>query len=179
MDRHERDGSDGDRLIAQLYDELRVIAGRLIAHHDAPDALRATALVHEVYLKRAAAPHSEWNDQSHFRAVAARAARQVLIDKARASGREKRGGSATILSLDTTVLGGQPTTTSVLELEEAVEMLEQAFPRAGDIFTLRFYGGMTIDETARRLDLSTATVEREWRFARAWLVDRLFSDTDR
>ncbi|MBT8487097.1 MAG: sigma-70 family RNA polymerase sigma factor [Phycisphaerales bacterium] len=170
-------GRPADRRVAALYDEIHRLAAETLRREGGKDVLlQPTMLVNEVYLKLARSPSGAWDDEAHFLAVAAKAARHVVLDHARALRRAKRGGGATILSLDTTLLGGAHATGNAIDLEEALQQLERGDPRSAAIVELRFFGGLTIEQTAMRLGLSTATVEREWRFARAWLYDALFRD---
>jgi len=131
--------------------------------------LQPTAIVHEAYLKLAGADPDAWNDQEHFLAVAARALRHVLVDHYRAARRDKRGGGAPVYSLDTTVMNVGVVSVDPLEIDEALTRLAGEDRRAADVVELRFFGGMTADQIARRLNVSEPTVRRDWRFARAWL----------
>jgi len=166
-------GQDGasDHLSDLVYDELRRVADRLLGSARGCHTLQPTAVVHEAYLKLA--KHNGWTDRQHFQAVAARTVRQVLIDYARHGNRLKRGGGAQRLSLDTSIIGGVEPTTDLLDLHEALEQLEQDDPRAARIVELRFFGDLSMAAIAEHLDTSLRTVEREWRFARAWLVQQL------
>lgn len=165
-----------DRMIAAMYDELRRIAARVVQDRGGAGVLQPTAVVHEAYLKLAGADPGAWTSDAHFLAVAARAVRQVLIDEARSSRRQKRGGDMRPLSLDTSIMGADTPCADALELEEVIAQLDREDPRAASVVELRFYGGMTIPQVASHLGLSTPTVERDWRFARARMFDLLFRE---
>jgi RNA polymerase sigma factor (TIGR02999 family) len=168
------DRDAGDRLFSRVYDELRAIARRL--HHrrtrgGADDTLDTTALVHEVYLRLAGAGELRVENREHFFAVAVRASRQIVSNYARDRHAEKRGGTATTLPLDGLPLVDMPSTmhTSITALDEALQQLEQLHPRPCRVVECRFFGGLSIPETAAVLQLSEATVKRDWAVAQAWL----------
>lgn len=167
-----------NRLVMETYDELRRIAGRYFQQAGGTCTLQPTAIVHEAYLKLAVADSSNWKSDTHFFAVAAKAVRQVLLDHARSHRRLKRGGEGRALSLDTSILSGHNPDADALEVEEVLCLLENRDARAAAVVELRFFGGMSIDQVATHLSLSTATIERDWRFARAWLYNALFNDND-
>jgi RNA polymerase sigma factor (TIGR02999 family) len=156
-----------------VYDELRRLAASYLRTERSGHTLQPTALVHEAYLRlrddRAFAAHN----RSQFLAVAAVEMRRVLVDHARARGRAKRGGNEVFVTLDDTRTPAPERSLEVLALEEALEALEGVDPRAARIVELRFFSGLTIEETAEAAALSTATVEREWKLARAWLRQRM------
>jgi RNA polymerase sigma factor (TIGR02999 family) len=154
-----------------VYDELRRLADQLLGRARGSHTLQPTALVHEAYLKLA--ERGDWNDTGHFQAVAARSVRQVLVDYARHGNRMKRGGGARRLSLDTSIIGGGQPAADLLELHEALEALAVEDARAARIVELRFFGDLPMSAIAERLNTSLRTVERDWRFARAWLMQAL------
>lgn len=164
--------TDDDRW-GVLYEELRQSAHARFARHVAGRTLQPTALVHEAFLKLADQDPDAWNDEMHFRAVAARAMRQVLIDHARAQLTDKRGGGYRRCPLDTSLLGATCPTSAAPDVEDALQRLEQEDPRSAAIVELRFFGGLTQEQIAAHLAVSLSTVAREWRFARAWLYDAL------
>lgn len=173
-DTPKRTASGLGTLTTLLYDELRAAARRLLGGEGAGHTLQPTAIVNEVYLKLAAGQREQWESQTHFLAAAAQGVRHVLIDHARARRRLKRGGpAARRLSLDSTIIGGAEREIDALELEDALQRLEAGDPRAASIVELRFFGGLTTEQAASHLGLSTATVQRDWRFARAWLYEQL------
>lgn len=163
------DKQDVDGLFVLAYDELRRLAHRL---RRGEDPLTTTALVHEVYLKMmpGAIPA---NDRAHFKLLIARAMRQLLIDEARSRRTVKRGGDKNAISLDPSAL--PVPVPDMIDLEEALRELERADPRRAAVVECRFFGGLDVEETAVALGVSTATVKRDWRLARAWLAQALQS----
>jgi len=131
--------------------------------------LQATALVHEAYLRLIDIKRVSWQDQSHFFAMAARVMRRVLVDHARAKHYQKRGAGAHKVSLDEVEIIGAEPAVDILALDEALEALGQQDSRKGQVVEMRFFGGLTIEETATALDVSVDTVMRDWRLAKAWL----------
>jgi len=164
-------GRGAEHLSDVVYNELRAVDDRMLGSQRGSHTLQATAVVHEAFLKLA--ERDGWTDRNHFQAVAARTVRQVLIDYARRGSRLKRGGGARRLSLDTSIIGGLEQTTDLLELDEALESLEREDERAARIVELRFFGDLSMPAVAEHLDISLRTAEREWRFARAWLLEQL------
>lgn len=174
-----RDGSSSafDALVPLVYEELHELARAQRRRWRGDETLDTTALLHEAYLKVAAADSPDWQSRSHFFSVAARAMRQVLIDYARAKATEKRGGDRVQVSLDQLGPGGLTSTVdqkadgneALLALDRALTRLERRDPRQCRVVECRFFGGMTIRETAAAVDMSTATVERDWAMAKAWL----------
>jgi len=162
------DARNANPSLERVYDQLRVIAARLLGS-GAGHTLQPTAIVHEAYIKLASADSSEWESESHFLAVAAKALRQVLVDHYRTSNREKRGGGRAVWTLDTSIIDVNAKATDPVMIDEALTRLADEDPRAAEIVEMRFFGGMTNDQIADRLGVSTPTVVRDWRFARAWL----------
>ena len=163
------DRSALDQLFPLVHDELRRIAQRQMSHERPGHTLQATALVNEAYLKLAGQDGFEWHNRVHFFAVCAQVMRHILIDHARAHARAKRGGGVVQVSLDEAVLiEGQPPE-HFLALDEALRFLERVDPQKGRIVELRYFGGLSIEETAEVLDISPRTVRREWRRSKAWL----------
>jgi RNA polymerase sigma factor (TIGR02999 family) len=156
-----------DALFALAYDELRRVARRV--RRGPEDSLTTTALVHEAYLKLLPAGVPA-NDRAHFRLLVARAMRQVLIDSARRREAGKRGGGQIVVTLDDVAKSEPLSVVQVLDLNHALQDLERVDPRRAAVVICRFFGGMDVEETAAALDLSTATVKRDWRVARAWLA---------
>ena len=170
-------GADRDealnRLVPVVYAELRA-AARAHLRRERPDhTLRATALVHEAYLRLLGGDHFTWNDRQHFFRAAAEAMRRILVEHARKRARVKRGGNPIRASLSDVNLAVDQDPVEVLALDAAIGRLEEQDPTAADIVRLRFFAGLSVEETARMLDLSERTVKREWAFARAWLYTAL------
>lgn len=158
-----------DRLIPIVYDELRRIAHGQLGHERAGHTLNTTALVNETYLRLVDVNRVQWTGRAHFLAVAARVMRRVLIDYARARGREKRGGNPVRVSLtDASDVPAVPAD-DMLELDEALSRLEALNERQCRVVECRCFAGMSVEETAEVLGTSPATVKRDWAFSRAWL----------
>jgi len=157
-----------DQLVPIVYDELRRLAARCLQSERPGHTLRATALVHEAYI-RLMDVDIGWQDRTHFYAVAARVVRRILVEYARAHSRKKRGGGEGLLPLDEAVIVGPEAASIVLDLDEALQRLAALDERKSDIIQLLFFGGLTYDETAAALDISPATVHRELTLAKAWL----------
>jgi len=159
---------DREALFAAAYAELQGIARRAFREERAAHTLEPTAVVHEAYIR---AGKIGFEDRRHFFFVMTRAMRQVLIDHARRRQAKRRGGDVKRVRLETDLPDREPV--DVLELETAFERLRQELPRKADIAELRLYGGFSASEIATTLECSTSTVEKDWRFARAWLVSEL------
>ncbi len=157
-----------DQLMPIVYDELRRLASRCLQSERPGHTLRATALVHEAYLRLLDAD-IDWHDRAHFYAVAAKVVRRILVEYARAHGRQKRGGGEEMVPLDEAVVVGPQAASTVLELDEALQRLAVFDPRKSEIIQLLFFGGLTYDEAATALDISPATIHRELKLAKAWL----------
>lgn len=157
-----------DELMPVVYDELRRLAKRCLYAERPDHTLRATALVHEAYLRLMDA-NVPWQDRVHFYAVAARVLRRVLVEHARSHNRQKRGGGAEVVELDEAVVVGPSASLIVIELDEALVRLAEHDSRKSEIIQMLFFGGMTYDEAAAALDISPATIHRELKLAKAWL----------
>ncbi|MFL5617255.1 MAG: sigma-70 family RNA polymerase sigma factor [Gemmatimonadaceae bacterium] len=172
------DQSAADRLVPAIYDELRRQAERAMRREGVEHTLQATALVHESYLRLVDQRRVEWRSRAHFFAIASTVMRRVLVDHARARLTAKRGGGVAPITLAGAERGGVQETDDVdlLALHEALERLAVLDPEQARLVELRYFGGLTIEETAVALTVSPATVKREWALARAWLrrelVDR-------
>jgi RNA polymerase sigma factor (TIGR02999 family) len=158
-----------ERLMPLVYDELRAIAGRQLRSERAGHTLSPTALVHEAYLKLDRLDRLDWQNRAHFFAIAAGVMRRVLVDHAVARKRQKRGGGQTPSPLDEGLHVPDVTLDQVLVLDDLLERLEARQPRHARIVELRFFAGLTIEETATAMDVSPATVKRDWTLLRAWL----------
>jgi RNA polymerase sigma-70 factor, ECF subfamily len=164
------DGQALDKLTPLVYGELRRMAHRHMAKERAGHTLQTTALVNEVYLRLVKFTGMTWNDRAHFFAVCARLMRRILTDSARARHYLKRGGNARHLSFDEAlVISGKPRTDFVA-LDDALNSLATIDPRKTQVVELRFFGGLSVEETARVLKVSADTVMRDWSFAKDWLL---------
>jgi RNA polymerase sigma factor (TIGR02999 family) len=160
-----------DRLFPLIYDELHGRAHHQLARHRPGDTLSTTALVHEAYLKLTDSAGQSYNDRIHFFAVASRAMRQILVDHARRKLAEKRGGGLRPVSLDPADLASPDRAEELLALDEALGELAALDERLARTVELRFFGGLSVEETADVLGTSPRTVKRDWRKARAFLYD--------
>jgi len=162
-----------DRLISLVYQELRRVAGRQLRREAPRHALQATALVHEVYLRLVDVDRIALKNRAHFFGVAAVLMRQILVDHARRQRADKRGGGVTMVGLDDVSPATQPANVDVLALDQALDALSALDARQGRVVELRFFAGLNIEETADALEISPATVERDWALAKVWLYRRL------
>ena len=158
-----------DELLPLVYDELRYLARSRLRGEAANHTLQPTALVHEVYLKLSRLERIEWKNRAQFFAIAARAMRRVLVDHAVSRRAAKRGGRQPHVALDDNLIIAAEDAERVLELNDALSRLEAAQPRLARVVECRYFAGMSIDETAAALEISSATVKRDWLVARAWL----------
>lgn len=162
-----------DRLIPLVYDDLRGIAHRRLAAERSGHTLNTTAVVHEAYLQLVNQATATWRDRAHFFAVAARVIRHVLIDYARARVAEKRGGGAVRIPLREELHGRAPDTVELLALDEALDELARRDARLERVVECRYFGGMTMRDTAEALGVSLRTAERDWTRAKAYLYRSL------
>lgn len=171
--------SDGDdaaftALVTLVYDDLRAIAHRRLLGSRDQETLATTALVNEVYLRLAGHSGGEWESRAQFFAFASRAMRHILVDHARRTHAKKRGGPAVRIALDESAVPGEDDAAAdVLGVDEAIEQLGRRNPRMAKAVELRFFGGLSVVETAEVLSTSVRTVEREWTRARAYLLEML------
>jgi RNA polymerase sigma factor (TIGR02999 family) len=168
--------SSGDQnalqeLMPLVYDELRRLAAHLLKNERPGHTLQPTALVHEAYLRMVDITRVDWHSRAHFFCLAAQMLRRLLVDHARAKRRAKRGCGRVLLSL--TEVPGTPPNLDVIALDEALSELARIDPQQTRIVELRFFAGVSIEETATSLGISAATVKRDWAVARAWLYRRL------
>ena len=170
-----RHGDDGalSQLMPLVYDELRRIARAHLRREEAGHSLQPTALVHEVYMRLVKVDQMNVEGRSHFLALAARLMRQILVDHARRKRSNKRGGGMTLVGLGEAAGTARPSGVDLLALDEALDELATFDARQRDLVELRYFAGLTIDEASKALDVSPATVEREWATAKAWLFQRL------
>lgn len=170
-----------DCLLPLVYDQLRAMAQQCMNSERPEHTLSATALVHEAYLRLVGPRQIPWQNQAHFYAAAAEAIRRILLDHAKSNRRQKRGGGLKLETLavaSIAELSSPEKSEEILALDEAVCRLEKENPEAGKIVRLRFYAGLSIDETAVALGLPSRTVDRRWSFARAWLHQQLSESSD-
>lgn len=160
-----------EQMFVVVYNELRQLAARKLRGERNDHTLSTTALVHEAWLELNKLNRIQWQNRGHFLAVAAQAMRRILIDYAVARGRQKRGGGQVVVSLDDgdALAIAHDRADELVELEEALERLQAINERQAKVVECRFYGGMSVEETAEALNVSPATVKREWAIARAWL----------
>jgi RNA polymerase sigma factor (TIGR02999 family) len=167
------DGRPGtsDEMLPEVYDELRKLArARLARERHANQTLQPTALVHEAYLRVAGDQQDrQWDRRGHFFAAAATAMRRILVERARHYQRIKHGSGAEKVELDSGMMRIDPALIDLVAVDEALKRLEATDPRKAQIVSLRYFAGLSIEETAGALDLSPATVKNEWAYARAWL----------
>ncbi len=159
-----------DRLTPVVYDELRRMAHRYMRREGAENSLQATALVHEAYLKLIDARIAQWQDRAHFFAVSARLMRRILVDAARAKEAGKRGGGAVRVEINESIDGAPLRSDEMLRLDDALEALAKFDARKADVVELRFFGGLSVEETAEVLKISAQSVMRDWKLARVWLA---------
>jgi RNA polymerase sigma factor (TIGR02999 family) len=157
-----------DELMPIVYDQLRRLASRCLRAERPDHTLRATALVHEAYLRLVGADLA-FQDRVHFYAIAAGVLRRILVDHAKSRNRQKRGGGADKVPLDEAVMVGPQVPTGILEVDDALQRLAQQDKRKSELIELLFFGGLTYDEAAAALKISPATVHRELKLAKAWL----------
>jgi len=164
-----------EKLFPFVYDELRQIAGALFRREfRANHTLQPTALVHEVYMRLIGdKAEVSWQNRAHFFGIAARSMRQILVNHAVAHNAEKRGGGETIIALDDAISFFQTQNIEVISLNEALEKLARLDKKQSEVVELKFFGGLTSEETAEVLGISLSTVKREWEMARSWLYREL------
>lgn len=167
------DGQPADELLPVVYAELRRLAGALVGKLAPGQTLQPTALVHEAYLRLVRAEDPGWESRRHFFGAAAQAMRELLIEQARRKGSRKRGGGAHRVELAEGLAWIEPPADDFLALDEAIRQLDAEDPRLGEIVRLRYFTGLSVEETAGVVGASASTVNRDWRYARAWLARRL------
>lgn len=172
------DADAGDRLMPLVYGELRRRAASYLRKERVGDTLQPTALVHEVYLRLVAQDRANWQNRAQFLGVAAQMMRRILVDRARARGMAKRSGRWERVTLDEGLAIGEARAVVLLDIDRALTELAALDARKSRIAELRVFGGLTLEEAGHALQLSVATVEREWQAARAWLNARLKQDAN-
>jgi RNA polymerase sigma factor (TIGR02999 family) len=162
-----------NRLIPLVYDELRRLAHHYMRQERASHTLQSTALVHEVYERLIDSQHVQWHNRAHFFAIAAQLMRRVLVDFARSRKYLKRGGQLSKVSLDEALTVSQERGPDLVALDDAMNALATVDRRKSTVVELRFFGGLTVEETAEVLRVSPETVMRDWRLAKVWLLREL------
>ena len=162
-----------DELMPLIYSELRQVAEKYLNQERPGHTLQPTALVHEAYIRLVEQTHPEWKSRAHFFAVASQVMRQVLVDHARSKSAAKRGSGCVTLTFDEAIALPQTSQVDVVALDDALSSLSSMDPRQAQIVDLRFFGGLSIEDTAQVLGISPATVNREWSTARMWLQREL------
>lgn len=165
-----------NRLFPVVYNQLYQIAYHQVARWQGSAQLRKTELIHEVYLKLIDQTQTEWSDRTHFYSVAAKAMRHILVDYHRKQNAQKRGGSKEFLSIDEVKLAAEEYSEHLETLQELMGQLAEANKRMHTIVDLRFFAGFTIEEIAELLNISTSTVDRDWKTARGWLYQQLVEE---
>ena len=163
-------------LFPLVYDELRRLAGVHLAQERANHTLQPTALVHEAYLRLVGPGDVVWENRAHFFGAAAKAIRRILTDHARGKGRRKRGGGQARVPLESVDAGAGELDLDLVALDEALDRLTELDPAKARVVELRYFAGLSLDETAQAMGISVATVSRHWEFARVWLRDELSRD---
>ena len=163
-----------DELTPMVYAELRRMAGKYARGERAGNSLQATALVNEVYLRMVEVSIVNWQDRAHFFAVSATMMRRILVDRAREKGMGKRGGAAVHVNLDDAPeVASKTRDREMIAIDEALDRLAEMDPRKAKVIELRFFGGLSVEETAEVLKISGQSVMRDWKLARAWLLAEL------
>jgi RNA polymerase sigma-70 factor (ECF subfamily) len=158
-----------DELLPLVYREMKRIAGGQLRNERPGHTLQATALVHEAYMKLVDQREVSWQNRAHFLGVATQVMRRILMDYAKSRQRDKRGGGVRPVSLDEALVVSEDRASDLIVIDEALTRLEQLDPRQAKVVELRFFGGLSVEETAAAMEISTPTVKREWAMARAWL----------
>lgn len=162
-----------DELLPLVYEELRLLAAQKLSHEPPGQTLQATALVHEAYLRLVGDEPRSWENRGHFFAAAAEAMRRILIERARARLRLKRGGNLQRVDMEENDLPQEEPPETLLALDEALAKFAQEDPVKAELVKLRYFAGLTIPEAAQALGISKATAERYWSYARAWLFHEI------
>jgi len=162
-----------DRLASLVYDELRRIARRYMRNERAGQTLQTTALVNEVYLRLVDVKNVDWNHRAQFFAISAQMMRRILVDSARARGSRKRGGGAEKVNVDEVAVLSPEPDRAILAVDSALEEFAKLAPRQAKVVELRYFGGLSADQIAEVMQTSTRTIERDWQFAKSWLMREL------
>jgi len=175
------DSTAQDQLWPVVYNELKRLARRHMKHERANHTLQTGALINEAYIRLVDWKNAQWKNRAHFFGMCARIMRQILVDHARGRTYQRRGGDCAVESLEESLIAAPSRGQRLIALDDAMKRLAEILPRKSEVVQLRFFGGLTVEETAEVLGVSRLTVIRDWNFARAWLVADLRNDrqTDR
>jgi RNA polymerase sigma factor (TIGR02999 family) len=173
------DRSAFDQLLPIVYQELRRMAGSYLRQENPGHTLQPTALVHEAWLRLIDQARVDWRNRGQFFGVAAQMMRRILVDHAKSKHREKRGGDAARLSLDEVINLSHERAADLLSLDDALDELTRVDERKGRVVELRYFGGFSVEETARILEVSPETVMRDWKVAKAWLYQQIKREATR
>ncbi len=170
------DPSASDQLLPLVYEELRLLARQRLSNEKPGQTLQATALVHEAYLRLVGNENdASWDNRGHFFAAAAEAMRRILVNRARDKSRQKRGGEWARVELDQIQVAIDTPAEELIALDEVLELLNREDPRCAKVVKLRFFAGLTLQETAEMMGISTRTADRYWAYGRAWMFDQFES----
>jgi len=176
------DPKAAEQLLPLVYDELRKLAAAKLAHEKPGQTLQATALVHEAYLRlvgsHSAVSEDQWDSRGHFFAAAAEGMRRILVEHARAKGRQKRGGGRQRIDIDAVDVAIQATPDQLLAIDEVLEKLHREDAAVYELVNLRYFAGLNIEEAAAALGISAPTAYRHWKYARAWLHGELLGSVE-
>lgn len=162
-----------DALLPLVHEELRRLAGHYMRGERPGHTLQATALVNEVYLRLIEIDQVQWQNRAHFFAMAARLMRRILVDAARSRGYQKRGGGMTMVALEESLVVSHEPGEDLVALDEALTALAAVDPRKSQVVEMRFFGGLSLEETAEALHVSRDTIKRDWKMAKLWLLREL------
>ncbi len=177
LDRVEHgDKKAAEELLPLVYEELRKLAAQKLAHERPGQTLQATALVHEAWLRLSGGEERQWDNRRHFFGAAAEAMRRILIDNARRKHAARHGGGRQRMNLEDVDVAAPVADEDVLAIDEALAKFAQRDPNKAELVKLRYFGGLTIEETAAALGISIATAKRWWEFSRAWLNAQMMRD---
>jgi RNA polymerase sigma-70 factor (ECF subfamily) len=176
---HKGDPEALSKLLPMVYGELHRLAGRYMRRERRAHTMQTTALVHEAYLRLMRQEDLSFTNRAHFMAIAANLMRQILVERARARQAMKRGGAGIRITYDESLAAAAEPPVDLLALDQALTRLQSLDPGRARIVELRFFGGLTVEETAEAMDISPATVKRQWSVARAWLYREISRGADR
>jgi len=167
------DAKAADELLPLVYEELRLLAAQKLSQEKPGQTLQATALVHEAYLRLVGSEGQNWDNRGHFFKAAAEAMRRILVENARRKNRLKRGGDRKKAAFQEEITSAEEPSVDLIALDEALAKLEAEEPIRANVVKLRYFAGLTIEQTAKLLNISTATADRHWACARSWLFKEI------